>query len=245
MAVGVGGLALAVAAALGALLSARESRTHGHHALRRRAAGGHHHPRRREPNALALSPDGRQLAFVATTDGRQQLWVRPFESADRPAAGRNRRCRSLRSGRRTAASSASFRRDRRAEENRRLGRPGPDDLRRPQLQGAATWGRDGTILFTQLGQGIFRVSADGGTPVRVTKLDTSRRELNHFWPEFLPDGRHFLYMATSLDAEGVRETPSVYVASLDSPDRTPAGSDAFEDGLRALRATCCSFRMAR
>src|SRR4051812_42125608 len=73
-----------------------------------------------------------------------------------------------------------------------------------QFQGAATWGRDGTILVTQLGQGLFRVSADGGTPVRVTTLDRSRRERNHFWPEFLPDGRHFLYMATSLDAKGLR-----------------------------------------
>ena len=70
-------------------------------------------------------------------------------------------------------------------------------------------------------RGSFSVSAEGGTPARVTQLDASRRERNHFWPEFLPDGRHFLYMATALDANGARVTPTVYVASLDSTDRKP------------------------
>jgi Tol biopolymer transport system component len=171
--------------------------------------------------AIALSPDGRFLAFAAMTEGRQQLWVRPFESA----------VARLLDGTDDAISPFW------SPDSRFIGffAPGSGELKKidasggparticaaPQLQAAATWGRDGTILFTQLGQGLFRVPADGGTPVRVTSLDASRRELNHFWPEFLPDGRHVLYLATSLDAKGERDTPTVYVASLDSPDRTP------------------------
>ena len=88
------------------------------------------------------------------------------------------------------------------------------------MEGAPTWGRDGTILFTQFLDGIYRVSGEGGTPVRVTTMDKARRELNHYWPSFLPDGRRFMYLATALDANGVRVTPSVYVASLDSTDVT-------------------------
>jgi Tol biopolymer transport system component len=89
-----------------------------------------------------------------------------------------------------------------------------------QVDGVPSWGRDGTILFTKFLDGIFRVSAEGGEPTRVTQVDKGRRELNHYWPEFLPDGRHFLYMATGLEESGLRATPSVYIASLDSPEAT-------------------------
>ena len=42
---------------------------------------------------------------------------------------------------------------------------------------------------------IFRVSAGGGEPKPATTLDKSRGETQHRWPSFLPDGRHFLYLA--------------------------------------------------
>jgi Tol biopolymer transport system component len=170
---------------------------------------------------LALSPDGRQLAFAATTAGRQVLWVRSFESAAaRPLEG-------------TEDAISPFW----SPDSRFVGffSPGTGELKKvdvsggparticvaPQFQGTATWGRDGTILLTQMGQGIFRVSADGGVPVGVTQLDQARRERNHFWPEFLPDGEHFLYMSTALDTDGRRETPTVYVASFGSSERKP------------------------
>ena len=86
-------------------------------------------------------------------------------------------------------------------------RTGPDDLRGSNGW-APTWGRDGTILFTQFVEGIYRVSGEGGTPARVTTVDKTRRELNHYWPEFLPDGRHFMYLATALDANGLRRRPA-------------------------------------
>ena len=57
----------------------------------------------------------------------------------------------------------------------------------------ATWGKDGTILFAQLDQGIMRVSADGGTPELVIK--TNMDELAH-GPSMLPDGKTVLYSLT-------------------------------------------------
>jgi len=167
---------------------------------------------------LALSPDGRQLAFAATTDGRMRIWVRPFESAvARPLEGTEDAHSPFWSpdSRFIAFFSPSTGELKKIEAT---GGPARTICAAPQFN-AATWGREGTILVSQLGQGIFRVSAEGGTLARVTQLDVSKRERNHYWPEFLPDGRHFLYMATALDANGVRVTPTVYVASLDSTDR--------------------------
>jgi Tol biopolymer transport system component len=84
--------------------------------------------------------------------------------------------------------------------------------------GVPMWLDDGTILFSEFRQGLFRVSAEGGKPTQVTRIDPAMREVNHFWPSALPDGRHFLYMTTRLDESGRRATPIVYVASFDTSE---------------------------
>ena len=81
-----------------------------------------------------------------------------------------------------------------------------------------TWNRDGVILFTpDVFGGIFRVSASGGTPVEVTKLDSSRSESSHRWPVFLPDQRHFLYLAANLS--GQYEKNAIFAGALDSDEK--------------------------
>ena len=60
-----------------------------------------------------------------------------------------------------------------------------------------SWGADDTIVFTPNTQEpIYRVSASGGKPVVVTKLDTTQHT-SHRWPSFLPDGKRFLYLASN------------------------------------------------
>ena len=66
----------------------------------------------------------------------------------------------------------------------------------------------------------FEYAAEGGAPTSVTHVDRAKRELSHLWPEFLPDGRHFLYLAMLVNADGVQATPHLYAASLDSPEIT-------------------------
>jgi len=56
-----------------------------------------------------------------------------------------------------------------------------------------TWNRDGVILFSDASPIIRRVSAAGGAPSQVLPLDESRKEIGQFSPQFLPDGRRFLY----------------------------------------------------
>src|SRR6185436_12600068 len=78
-----------------------------------------------------------------------------------------------------------------------------------------TWNRDGVIVFTRnAGEGLYSIAGTRGTPAPVTVLDKSRNETFHSWPYFLPDGRHFLYVARSAQ----REKSGIFVGSLDSKE---------------------------
>ena len=60
------------------------------------------------------------------------------------------------------------------------------------------WGLNGTILYAPNTRGpLYRVEASGGTPQPATKLDAAAKQIVHRWPQFLPDGEHFLYFAPS------------------------------------------------
>jgi Tol biopolymer transport system component len=66
----------------------------------------------------------------------------------------------------------------------------------------ASWSPNGTILFApRWGDGLFRVDASGGSAQRVTSLDPAKRETIHAWPQFLPDGEHFLHIVRTVAAE--------------------------------------------
>ena len=84
----------------------------------------------------------------------------------------------------------------------------------------ASWAADGTILFEPGPRtGIFRIAAAGGTVVPVTKLNTPEHT-THRWPNFLPDGKHFLYLAADhADPRGA--STEIYVASLDGKLNRP------------------------
>jgi Tol biopolymer transport system component len=78
-----------------------------------------------------------------------------------------------------------------------------------------TWNQDGVIVFApDTSSGLMRIAATGGTPVVVTHLAPG--EGSHRWPQFLPDGRRFLF----LSARGQPSTHGVYLGSLDG--REPA-----------------------
>jgi eukaryotic-like serine/threonine-protein kinase len=87
-----------------------------------------------------------------------------------------------------------------------------------------TWNADGVILFGGAnGSSLARVGASGGDPVPVTRL-ISPRQSRHSFPQFLPDGRHFLFMATSTSPE----VQGIYLGSIDreEPKRLTASDTA-------------------
>ncbi len=60
--------------------------------------------------------------------------------------------------------------------------------------GGGSWSSDGSIVFTPASSsGLWRVSANGGTPQKITTPDTARGEFSHWWPQFLPDGHTVIF----------------------------------------------------
>jgi Tol biopolymer transport system component len=166
---------------------------------------------------FALSPDGRLLAYVASTpDGKSVLWLRPINSLQaQPLPA-------------TDGATYPFW----SPDNRFIGFFAGGKLKKVESAGGppfticdasdgrgGTWNQDGNILFTpSVNTTIFLVSSSGGPPSPVTTMDPSKNETTHRWPYFLPDGRHFLYWSGSVFAPRETLTNSVMLASLDSKE---------------------------
>jgi len=146
-----------------------------------------------ETTTLAMAPDGRALAFVATSPGAASIvWIRRLGDEEaRRVTGTE------------GAISVFWSPDARA-----LGFFADGQLRRIDAAGgtpvkicdvpvnlgvAGTWGANGDILFaTVQGDGIRRVPAAGGTPTTLIEGMTATAP-RAMWPRFLPDGTRFLY----------------------------------------------------
>jgi len=86
----------------------------------------------------------------------------------------------------------------------------------PNGRGGA-WSKTGVILFTPIGTlngGIMSISDNGGTPVKFNYPDTSKDENTFRWPVFLPDGKHYLFLAGNI--RGDAGFDKLYVGSVDN-----------------------------
>jgi Tol biopolymer transport system component len=160
-----------------------------------------------------LSPDARRIAFLIQDEGgRDSIAVRSLDSLEMrrlPGAEDARGLIWSPDGREIAFFSEG--------RLKRIGADGGPVQTICESGGgwSGAWNRQGTILFTkEFGAPIVAVPATGGTPRPVTALDPARGEVAHFHPAFLPDGRHFVFVARNIDPEKT----SVMLASLDSKD---------------------------
>ncbi len=90
----------------------------------------------------------------------------------------------------------------------------------PSGRGGA-WNSDGVIVFTPEGdllEGLYRVPATGGTPKQISTPDAGRGENTNRWPEFLPDGKHFLYFGG--DVAGSADSNAIFLGALDSNQKS-------------------------
>jgi eukaryotic-like serine/threonine-protein kinase len=176
---------------------------------------------------FSLSPDGRYLAYAADQDGAgRRLWVRPLDTLTaHPLPG-------------TAGATYPFW----SPDSQYLAYFSESDrqLKKIPMAGGApqvicaigfahrggSWGSAGVILFASDMQGerIYRVSDRGGIPTPVTAHTNAAAQYVHSWPQFLPDGRHFLYHGGGTHTN---EANGVYVAQLDSPEPTRIVSTNF------------------
>ncbi|HEV3216991.1 MAG TPA: winged helix-turn-helix domain-containing protein [Vicinamibacterales bacterium] len=161
-----------------------------------------------------LSPDARHLAFVAADrSGTRCLWASDLDSAESRVVPL------------TEGASRPFW----SPDGQRIGFFADGKLKKVGLGGdppqtiasvgadvaGGSWSTNGLILFAERLSALYSVSAEGGTVTSVTRLDPSAQERRHRWPQFLPDGRHFLYFVVSASPDH----SGTYVGSLDSAER--------------------------
>jgi Tol biopolymer transport system component len=162
-------------------------------------------------DGLALSPDGRQLVFVASdANGERQLWIRRLDTARAtPLDGTTGATGPFWS---PSGDDVAFFAN---GSLRRIpaGGGGATTICEAGAGAGGTWNADGIIVFQPHQQGqLMRVSASGGTPAPATTLDTTAAETHHLYPNFLPDGRHFVFYAAG-------KQRGLFVGDLDSTTR--------------------------
>jgi eukaryotic-like serine/threonine-protein kinase len=160
-----------------------------------------------------ISPDGRKLIFNASdADGKTQLWIRSIDSLSaQPIPGTEQANQAFWSPDSQFIGFFAGGKLKKAE----LSSGAVQTLADTQVSRGGTWNRDGVIVFaSSFGGSLVRTSATGGAITPATTLDTSRRQSGHYWPHFLPDSRHFIYLARGAN----KQDNGIYVGSLDSTD---------------------------
>jgi Tol biopolymer transport system component len=167
-------------------------------------------------DTVGLAPDGKRMLLLLQDErGRTSIWVRSLDSLEArrlPGTEVARNPFWSPDGREIAFFVEG--------KLKRVGADGgPAQTICDSGSGfRGSWSPNGTIAFTtEFGTGIVAVPAAGGTPKPVTALDDKRAEVGHFYPEFLPDGRHFVFVARNLDPEKT----SIMLGSLDDKQTRP------------------------
>ena len=166
-------------------------------------------------SSIAVSPDGRRIAYLGRRDGVQRVYLRaldqlvstevpgsegainPFFSPDGNSIGFMISVRSIRTASVSGSPAVTV-------VDSAVGSPG------------ATWSPDGYIYYDQLGIGpLLRVRAQGGRPEKASELDSTRAEAQHCWPDALPNGRGIIIVVNQ-GGPGRQGLESDEIAVLDT-----------------------------
>jgi Tol biopolymer transport system component len=169
-----------------------------------------------QPASFALSPDGRQVVFVASDDKASRLWVRSLATTTaQPLAG-------------TEGATFPFW----SPDGKSLGFFAGGSLRRRDLDGGearilapatngngGTWNTDNVIVFAPSSTvALMRVPANGGPVTAATTLGP--QQFGHVHPQFLPDGRRLLFLCS-----GSADVAGIYLGGLDGRPSVKLSSD--------------------
>lgn len=191
---------------------------------------------------VEISPDGRRLAFVAASQGKNLIWIHSFDSST---------AEPLPSTEGIVPALLMW-----SPDNRYIAFATDGKLKKVEVAGGpaqaicnlpppvvgtgynGAWNTAGTILLGGVANSpLLRVSANGGEPEPASAFDAARKESVHRYPSFLPDGRHYFFLASS-----GREGPGAHVGTLDSAERRPlpgiaswtTGTSRSRPALRAI-----------
>jgi len=160
-----------------------------------------------------VSPDGQRYVFAGILDGRRQLWVRALDSpVAQPVAGTDDALLPFWSPDSRFIAFFSGKKLKKIDPSVGLPKVLCDA---PSFPGGGAWSKDGIIMFVGESGMLQRVSAEGGAPQPVYQSGKAGAETGQAWPDFLPDGRHFLYLGLDSDASKA----GIYLGSLDSGER--------------------------
>jgi eukaryotic-like serine/threonine-protein kinase len=162
--------------------------------------------------APIISPDGRTLAFVGSFEGKNFIFTRPFDIAEpQRLAG-------------TDGAGYPFW----SPDSRSLAFFADGKLKKIDLAGGSalticdarqgnggSWNSEGVIIFGMFDHGVHRVAASGGAPSQVLEVDKDGGEVDHTYPVFLPDDRHFVYLSW----RGLPNNAEIWIAALDGSAR--------------------------
>jgi len=147
---------------------------------------------------FSVSPDGRRIAFVANPRpdnkeaaiGAGAIWIRDLASAE--------------SRRLVDATTDAY--PFWSPDGRRLAFFANNKLNKIEVRGGP------------VSEHLMKIPSGGGTPEPVTTLNKEHFDVAHRWPQFLPDGRHFLYYVVSTTNPANSEHSGIYIGSLDSDE---------------------------
>lgn len=172
-----------------------------------------------EARLAVVSPDGQTVVFSAIDTGTRtrMVWRRRLDSFDvEPVAGSE--------GARDPGDiswSADGKWILFVAGDKLLRAPAaggpPQAIASPVRSWGASMNRDGVTLYAPGQRGIARVDPNG-TVTEVTKLDKAKFEGTHTFPTFLPDGKHFLFIAIERDPKIAVHYPRLYAGTLGSAE---------------------------
>jgi Tol biopolymer transport system component len=162
-------------------------------------------------SAIALSPDGLNVAYIGAPGEGEGIWVRPIGSETARLLPETKDARWPLFWSHDGRQLACFGKGKLQKVS--IDGGSPVAIADARLGRGGAWNQDGVIVFAQASEGpLFKVSSGGGEVTPVTSLDAGKHEQSHRFPSFLSDGDHFLYVALPRGPNGW----DVFVGSLKS-----------------------------
>ncbi|HUP47481.1 MAG TPA: WD40 repeat domain-containing protein [Thermoanaerobaculia bacterium] len=165
-----------------------------------------------------VSPDGTKVVFRAlNADRKSQLWTRSLDGLDvKPIPGTEWPVWFLAWS--PDSKYLAVHREQKVMKIPAAGGPAEPIAEVPEAYGGGHWNRDGDILLEISEAPLGRIAPGSRTVELITTLDKTKHEIGHVHPEFLPDGRRFLFIAITRDPTRADHSHRLYAGSLDSKE---------------------------